>query len=45
VVVDHPESVGSYGDGRAVIEAVRPWNPEVSFLALSVSDAAEDVIA
>lgn len=33
------------GGGRAVIEAVRPSRPEVSFLALSVSDAAEDVIA
>jgi DNA-binding NarL/FixJ family response regulator len=33
------------GGGRAVIEAVRPSHPEVSFLALSVSDAAEDVIA
>jgi DNA-binding NarL/FixJ family response regulator len=33
------------GGGRAVIEAVRPSYPEVSFLALSVSDAAEDVIA
>ena len=33
------------GGGRAVIEAVRPSRPEVRFLALSVSDAAEDVIA
>jgi DNA-binding NarL/FixJ family response regulator len=33
------------GGGRAVIEAVRPAHPEVVFLALSVSDAAEDVIA
>ena len=32
------------GGGRAVIEAVRPERPEVRFLALSVSDAAEDVI-
>ncbi len=32
------------GGGRAVIEAVRPRLPEVRFLALSVSDAAEDVI-
>jgi len=32
------------GGGRAVIEAVRPERPEVKFLALSVSDAAEDVI-
>ena len=33
------------GGGRAVIEAVVATNPEVRFLALSVSDAAEDVIA
>ncbi|MGH9243634.1 MAG: response regulator [Acidimicrobiales bacterium] len=32
------------GGGRAVIDAVRRTNPEVKFLALSVSDAAEDVI-
>jgi DNA-binding NarL/FixJ family response regulator len=32
------------GGGRAVIDAVRPERPEVRFLALSVSDAAEDVI-
>jgi DNA-binding NarL/FixJ family response regulator len=32
------------GGGRAVIEAVTPAYPEVKFLALSVSDAAEDVI-
>jgi DNA-binding NarL/FixJ family response regulator len=32
------------GGGRAVIEAVNPQHPEVRFLALSVSDAAEDVI-
>ena len=32
------------GGGRAVIEAVNPLLPEVRFLALSVSDAAEDVI-
>jgi DNA-binding NarL/FixJ family response regulator len=32
------------GGGRAVIEAVRATNPDVVFLALSVSDAAEDVI-
>ena len=32
------------GGGRAVIEAVRRTNPQVKFLALSVSDAAEDVI-
>jgi DNA-binding NarL/FixJ family response regulator len=34
----------SGGGGRAVIEAVRAVRPEVRFLALSVSDAAEDVI-
>ena len=33
------------GGGRAVIEAVTATHPEVRFLALSVSDAAEDVIA
>jgi DNA-binding NarL/FixJ family response regulator len=33
------------GGGKAVLEAVRPVLPEVVFLALSVSDAAEDVIA
>ncbi len=33
------------GGGRAVIEAVAPSRPAVRFLALSVSDAAEDVIA
>ncbi|MGI8984983.1 MAG: response regulator [Acidimicrobiales bacterium] len=32
------------GGGRAVIEAVGAEHPEVKFLALSVSDAAEDVI-
>ena len=32
------------GGGRAVIEAVLPRHPDVRFLALSVSDAAEDVI-
>jgi DNA-binding NarL/FixJ family response regulator len=32
------------GGGRAVIDAVRPDLPDVRFLALSVSDAAEDVI-
>ena len=32
------------GGGRAVIEAVAPELPQVRFLALSVSDAAEDVI-
>jgi DNA-binding NarL/FixJ family response regulator len=33
------------GGGLAVIEAIAPELPEVHFLALSVSDAAEDVIA
>lgn len=33
------------GGGRAVIEAVRSERPDAVFLALSVSDAAEDVIA
>jgi DNA-binding NarL/FixJ family response regulator len=33
------------GGGRAVLEAVMPLQPAVRFLALSVSDAAEDVIA
>jgi DNA-binding NarL/FixJ family response regulator len=32
------------GGGRAVIDRVAPQHPEVRFLALSVSDAAEDVI-
>jgi DNA-binding NarL/FixJ family response regulator len=32
------------GGGRAVIEAVQQTHPAVRFLALSVSDAAEDVI-
>jgi DNA-binding NarL/FixJ family response regulator len=32
------------GGGRAVIEAVSTQQPNVRFLALSVSDAAEDVI-
>jgi DNA-binding NarL/FixJ family response regulator len=32
------------GGGRAVIEAVGRTHPDVRFLALSVSDAAEDVI-
>jgi DNA-binding NarL/FixJ family response regulator len=32
------------GSGRAVVEAVRRTQPEVRFLALSVSDAPEDVI-
>jgi len=32
------------GGGRAVIDSVRAERPEVKFLALSVSDAAEDVI-
>lgn len=33
------------GGGLAVLEAIGPELPEVRFLALSVSDAAEDVIA
>ena len=33
------------GGGRAVIEAVGATHPDVKFLALSVSDASEDVIA
>jgi DNA-binding NarL/FixJ family response regulator len=33
------------GGGEAVIAAVAPERPAVKFLALSVSDAAEDVIA
>jgi DNA-binding NarL/FixJ family response regulator len=33
------------GGGVAVIAGVAPRHPEVKFLALSVSDAAEDVIA
>src|SRR5918998_4193650 len=32
------------GGGRAVLEAIRRSHPAVRFLALSVSDAAEDVI-
>ena len=32
------------GGGRAVLERIRPTLPAVRFLALSVSDAAEDVI-
>jgi DNA-binding NarL/FixJ family response regulator len=32
------------GGGRAVLEALRRTQPEVRFLALSVSDAVEDVI-
>jgi DNA-binding NarL/FixJ family response regulator len=32
------------GGGRAVVEAIAPQLPSVRFLALSVSDAAEDVI-
>jgi DNA-binding NarL/FixJ family response regulator len=32
------------GGGRAVIDGVAPAHPDVRFLALSVSDAAEDVI-
>lgn len=33
------------GGGRAVLAAVTPQHPGIRFLALSVSDAAEDVIA
>jgi DNA-binding NarL/FixJ family response regulator len=33
------------GGGKAVLEQVSATNPEVKFLALSVSDAAEDVIS
>src|SRR5215216_5982843 len=33
------------GGGKAVLETVKPALPDVVFLALSVSDAAEDVIA
>jgi DNA-binding NarL/FixJ family response regulator len=33
------------GGGRAVLQGVMPHHPEVQFLALSVSDAPEDVIA
>jgi len=33
------------GGGKAVIEAVTETHPDVKFLALSVSDAAEDVIS
>lgn len=32
------------GGGRAVIEAIESTHPDIRFLALSVSDAAEDVI-
>ena len=33
------------GGGRAIIEAVKRERPEITFLALSVSDSAEDVVA
>jgi DNA-binding NarL/FixJ family response regulator len=33
------------GGGRAVLETIKPERPDLVFLALSVSDAAEDVIA
>jgi DNA-binding NarL/FixJ family response regulator len=33
------------GGGQAVVEAVKPEHPDVRFLALSASDAPEDVIA
>jgi DNA-binding NarL/FixJ family response regulator len=32
------------GGGRAVIEAIKETHPEVKFLAISVSDAPEDVV-
>jgi DNA-binding NarL/FixJ family response regulator len=33
------------GGGRAVLDTLKPERPDLVFLALSVSDAAEDVIA
>jgi DNA-binding NarL/FixJ family response regulator len=33
------------GGGRAIIEAVKRERPAITFLALSVSDSAEDVVA
>ena len=33
------------GGGKAVIEAVKREQPDITFLALSVSDSAEDVVA
>jgi DNA-binding NarL/FixJ family response regulator len=33
------------GGGKAVLETIKPERPDLVFLALSVSDAAEDVIA
>ncbi|MFW2340982.1 MAG: response regulator [Acidimicrobiia bacterium] len=33
------------GGGKAVIEAISGKHPEIAFLALSASDAAEDVVA
>jgi DNA-binding NarL/FixJ family response regulator len=33
------------GGGKAIIEAVKRERPEITFLALSVSDSAEDVVA
>lgn len=33
------------GGGKAVIEAINPDHPDIAFLALSASDAAEDVVA
>ena len=33
------------GGGRAIIEAVKREQPDITFLALSVSDSAEDVVA
>jgi DNA-binding NarL/FixJ family response regulator len=32
------------GGGRAVIEAIRETNPDIKFLAISVSDAPQDVV-
>jgi DNA-binding NarL/FixJ family response regulator len=33
------------GGGKAVLDTIKPERPDIVFLALSVSDAAEDVIA
>jgi DNA-binding NarL/FixJ family response regulator len=33
------------GGGKAIIEAVQRQQPDITFLALSVSDSAEDVVA
>lgn len=50
IVATHPDVVlldvhMPGGGGRAVLEAVHRTHPDIRFLALSVSDAAEDVIA